>query len=131
MSSELSRVNILNNGSVMPVVALLSETICRSAAMSFPPQLTGRTKNSIRYESAFFGEGAVIHIDPQAYKLWEYLKSGKIINVGGKGYALELELAGSPFGNHINFASNAIIMGINAFKQIIESTGKYEVIVEY
>lgn len=127
--NDLSKIDLLNTNATNMVVGVLAEAISRSAYMNFPPELTGRTKNSIRYEGILFGNGATIHIDPQAYKIGEYLQNKRLVDVPGLGYAKKLNDEGSPWGNHIGFIDNAINIGINAFKQVIESTGEYEVII--
>lgn len=120
---EIMNINVDDN------TLMLAEEISRRIFLSFPPELTGRTKNSIRYEGSLFGNNATIHIDPQAYKIGEYLNNKRIVNINGMGYAGKLNSEGSPWGNHKGFVDKAIYNGIIAFKQIIESTGEYEVII--
>lgn len=121
--------DFINNSGANYFIYSLATLISSEIYSNFPPQLTGRTKNSIRFKVNANGTKATIFIDPIAYDINKFMKKGIIVNRAG-GYALKLNNKGSFWGNHKHFIDNAIRNGVNYFKMAVENSGNYIVYIE-
>lgn len=121
--------DFINSSGANSFVYTLANLISTEIYSNFPPELTGRTKNSIRFRVNTNGTKGTIYIDPIAYDISKVLKKGVIINRPG-GYALKLNTEGSFWGNHKHFIDDAIKSGVNYFKMAVENSGNYIVYIE-